>query len=95
MGEFYYKNNPSSVEIDILESEDLRELSGIALENGLITSSVRENFIKTFLGYELAKLDWAEKEALMETEQYKRMPLYPENGCVQKINDIWVVKMCE
>ncbi len=31
----------------------------------------------------------------METEQYKRMPLYPENGCVQKINDIWVVKMCE
>jgi hypothetical protein len=95
LGEFYYKNNPSSVEIDILESEDLRELSGIALENGLITSSVRENFIKTFLGYELAKLDWAEKEALMETEQYKRMPLYPENGCVQKINDIWVVKMCE
>jgi hypothetical protein len=95
LGEFYYKTNPSSVELDIFDSEDLRELSGVALENGLITSGVRDNFIKTFLGYEVADITWEEKNDIMGTEEYKSMPIYPENGCVQKINGVWVVKMCE
>jgi hypothetical protein len=95
LGEFYYKDNPSSVEIDIFDSEDLRELSGVALENGLITSGVRDNFIKTFLGYEVADITWDEKNDIMASDEYKSMPIYPENGCVQKINDVWVVKMCE
>ena len=95
LGEFYYKDNPSSVEIDIFDSEDLRELSGLALENGLITSGVRDNFIRTFLGYETAALDMEEKLMLMETDVYQKMSVYPQNGCVQKINDVWVVKMCE
>jgi hypothetical protein len=94
LGEFYYKDNPSSVEIDIFASEDLRELSGLALENGLVTSGARDNFIKTFLGYEVADLSWNEKNDIMGTDEYKNMPVYPENGCVQKINDVWVVKMC-
>ena len=95
LGEFYYKDNPSSVELDVLDANSLRSLSGVALENGLITSGVRDNFIRTFLGYELAKLDWDEKCALMETEEYKAMKIYPQEGCVQKIQDVWVVKMCE
>ncbi len=95
LGEFYYKDNPSSVELDVLDTNSLRSLSGVALENGLITSGVRDNFIRTFLGYELAKLDWDEKCALMETEEYKAMKIYPQEGCVQKIQDVWVVKMCE
>jgi hypothetical protein len=94
LGEFYYKDNPSSVELDIFDSEDLRELSGVALENGLITSGVRDNFIRTFIGYETARLSDSEKQELMDTDEYKNMPVYPENGCVQKINGIWVVKMC-
>ena len=32
---------------------------------------------------------------LMQTDIYKKMPVYPKEGCVQKINEIWVVKMCE
>lgn len=95
LGEFYYKDNPSSVEIDVLDSEDLRELSGVALENGLITSGVRDNFIKTFIGYEMADLKWEDKQALMSTAEYSKMPAYPSDGCVQKIGDVWVVKMCE
>jgi hypothetical protein len=95
LGEFYYKDNPSTVEIDIFDSEDLRELSGVALENGLITSGVRDNFIKTFLGYEVADISWDEKNEIMASDEYKSMPIYPENGCVQKIDGIWVVKMCE
>lgn len=95
LGEFYYKDNPSSVEIDILDSEDLRVLDGVALENGLITTSVRDNFIKMFVGYEMADLEFSEKEAIMETEEYKEMAVYPQEGCVRKIGDIWIVKMCE
>jgi hypothetical protein len=95
LGEFYYVDNPSSVEIDVFDSEDLRELSGVALENGLITSGVRDNFIKTFIGYEIADISWAERDEIMDTDEYKAMPVYPENGCVQKINGVWVVKMCE
>lgn len=95
LGEFYYKDNPSSVELDLFDSEDLRELSGVALENGLITSGVRDNFIRTFVGYEMADLKWSEKQELMETEEYQSMPVYPQEGCVRKINGIWVVKMCK
>ena len=95
LGEFYYRDNPSTVEVDILDSESLRELDGVALENGLITTSVRDNFIKMFVGYDMADLRFEDKEAIMETEEYKNMAVYPKEGCVQKIHDIWVVKMCE
>jgi hypothetical protein len=67
----------------------------VALENGLITSGVRDNFIKTFIGYEVADISWDEKNEIMVSDEFKSMPIYPENGCVQKINDVWVVKMCE
>ncbi|MEZ3463291.1 MAG: glucosyltransferase domain-containing protein [Lachnospiraceae bacterium] len=95
LGEFYYRDNPSTVEVDILDSEVLRELDGVALENGLITTGVRDNFIKMFVGYDMADLPFSEKEAIMETKEYKNMAVYPKEGCVQKIRGIWVVKMCE
>lgn len=95
LGEFHYRDNPSSVEIDALESEDLRELDGVALENGLLTSGVRDNFIKMFVGYEMASLHPRDKQEIMETPEYQNMTIYPADGCVQKIGDIWVVKMCE
>lgn len=95
LGEFYYKDNPSSVEIDVLDAEDLRTLDGVALENGLITSGVRDNFIKLFVGCETARLSDGEKKEIMETDTYKEMSVYPSQGSVEKINGVWVVKMCE
>lgn len=95
LGEFHYIDNPSSVEVSILGEEDLRVLDGVALENGLITTSVRDNFIKMFIGYDMADLSFSDKEAIMETQQYQKMPAYPKDGCVRKFDDIWVVKMCE
>ena len=79
----------------MLDSEDLRTLDGVALENGLITSGVRDNFIKIFVGYETAGLSDGEKKALMETDAYRKMNVYPSQGSVQKINGVWVVKMCD
>ncbi len=43
----------------------------------------------------MADLRFADKEAIMETEEYQSMAVYPHEGCVRKIGDIWVVKMCE
>lgn len=95
LGEFYYKDNPSSVEIDVLDSEGLRTLDGVALENGLITSGVRDNFIRLFVGYETAHLSNREKKEIMNTDEYKAMSVYPSQGSAAKINGVWVVKLCE
>lgn len=95
LGDFYYKDNPSSVEIDLMDSEDLREMSGVALENGMITAGVRDNFIRDYVGFDVARLNETQKNEIKESEEYKEMPSYPEAGCVQKIDDVWVVKLCE
>lgn len=96
LGEFYYKDNPSPVEmIDVLDTESLRDMSGVALENGLITSGVRNSFIETFIGFDMANLLDSEKAKIMSNDLYKHMPVYPAAGSIQKIDDVWVVKLCE
>lgn len=96
LGEFYYKDNPSPVEmVDVLDTESLRDMSGVTLENGLITSGVRNAFIETFLGFEMADLSEDEKKEIMSTDLYKCMPVYPAAASIQKIDDVWVVKLCE
>lgn len=95
LGNFYYKDNPSPVEMDLLDSEPLREMSGVALENGLITPASRDNFIRYYVGFNITEISDERKDELMETQQYKDMPLYPETGSIAKIEDVWVVKLCE
>lgn len=95
LGNTYYKENPSSVEFDVMDSESLREMSGVALENGLLTLGVRDNFIRVFVGYDVANISDSEKHSIMESEEYKKMPSYPSDGCVRKIHNVWVLKMCD
>lgn len=94
LGNFYYKDNPSSVELEAFDQEPLRTLDGVALENGLITAGSRDNFVYYYCGYDLADLSSGEKEEIMKSEEYKAMPVYPEQGSVKKIGDVWVVKLC-
>lgn len=95
IGNFYYKDNPSSVEIDAMDSEDLRTFSGIALENGMITSGARDNFIRYYVGFNVLKLSEDEKKKIAETQEFKEMPDYPSEGSIRKIDNVWVVKLCE
>lgn len=95
LGNFYYKDNPSPVEMDIIDSEPLREMSGVALENGLITPGVRDNFIRFYVGFNITELDDKRKGELMDTQQYQNMPVYPEEGSIRLIDDVWVVKLSE
>lgn len=96
LGEFNFRDNPNVVvETNFVDTEILREMSGVALENGLLTSGVRDDFIETYVGFKMADLTGAEKEDIMDTNEFKDMPLYPAEGSIQKINDIWVVKLCD
>lgn len=98
IGEFYYVDNPSPVEkesLDVLGTDILRSMSGVALENGLLTSGVRNNFIRTYIGFEMKDLSQQEQQLIVESQAYKTMPVYPQAGSIQKINDVWVVRLCE
>lgn len=95
LGNFYYKDNPSPVEMDLLDSEPLREMSGVALENGLITPAVRDNFIRYYVGFDITEISDARKDELMATQQYQDMPVYPETGSITKIENVWIVKLSE
>lgn len=95
LGEFHYINNPSPIEANSIEDEKFREMSGIALENGMITSGVRDSFIRMYLGFELPPVSGDEKESILASREYAQMPCYPEAGSIQKVNDVWVVKLCE
>lgn len=95
LGEFHYEENPSSAELPVLITDPLRDMSGIALENGLLTSGVRTRFIETFLGFPMAHLDDCEVEEILNSSCYQNMPVYPKNGSITKIGDVWVCKLCE
>lgn len=96
LGSFYYKDNPSPVEIYLFnDDEGLRELSGVVLENGLITTGVRNDFIRTYIGFDTGIITIEELERLKDTPEFDNMPIYPEEGSIRKINDVWVVKLCE
>lgn len=96
LGEFYYLDNPAPIELYVFYDDiNLRELSGVALENGLITSGVRNNFIKTYIGFDGGKISTEEKQSILDSTEYKEMQLYPSSEGISKIGDIWVVKLCE
>lgn len=96
LGEHYYVDNPSEIEIPIFDDDEgFRELSGVALENGLITSGVRNGYMRTYIGFDSGRVSDDEKNAILESDVYKKMPIYPEADSVAQINDIWVVKLCE
>lgn len=98
LGEFYYVDNPSPLEAESLDgfgTDIFRTMSGVTLENGLLTSGVRNNIIRTYIGFEMTDLSSKEGEEIMQSQTYQNMPVYPAEGSVEKINGIWIVKLCE
>ncbi len=95
IGNFYYRENPSIVEFDFMDSESLREFSGVALENGLMTSGARDNFIRHYVGFNMAEMTEGDKLEIAAMEEFKNMPDYPAEGSILKFGDLWVVKLCD
>ncbi len=84
------KNILSSYELNL---ERFKDLDGVADEHGFYTSGVRRQFIRTYLGVDYDNVYEEEGLAIEATQQYRDMPVWPDQGCVSRINDVWVVKM--
>jgi hypothetical protein len=96
LGEFNYKDNPSPIEtVDRLDTESLRSMDGVALEKGLFTLVVINNFIRTYLGFDMMGSTYSQKAEMMNSQEYIDMPIYPSEGSIKKIGDAWVVKLCD
>ena len=95
VGEYGLSETPDLLGSYPMDGERFEDLSGVARETGLLTSGVRHNFMKIYIGVEMPDVSEETLEAIRQTEEYQSMPSYPAEGCVQKILDVWVVKTCE
>lgn len=94
-GDFYYATNPAPIERDIFDSEALRTMDGVALENGMITEGVRHEFVETFIGFPMGYIHDDVREKIYASDEFREMPHYPKDGCIRKIEGVWVVKLEE
>lgn len=93
LGTFYETQIPvASFGID---DEKFVDMSGIAMENGLITEGIRAKFLRTYMGIQLTEFNAEQIEEIKEKEEYQQMPLYPLDGSIQKIDGVWVVKLAD
>ena len=95
IGEYGLSETPDLLGSYSLDGDRFEDLSGVAKETGLLTSGVRHNFMKTYVGVEMPDVSEETVNAIKETEVYKNMPTYPADGCVKQIEGVWVVKTCE
>lgn len=59
----------------------------------LVNVYSRDDFIRYYVGYDVNFATWEEKSAIVETDEYKDMPAYPNIGSIQRIDDFMVVKL--
>ena len=90
LGNIWEQENPSPIASFSMDDQLYRDFSGIATEYGLLTTGVRRGFIHTYLGVDLKTPPHFDLE---DNAEYRAMPVYPEEGCIKKIGDIWVVKI--
>ena len=91
LGEFYPDPNPLAQ--PSYDADRFTEFSGMAMENGLLTTGSRKGFLQTYMGIYYENVTDAENDAIKETEEYKAMPIYPAEGSIKRINNVWVVKV--
>jgi hypothetical protein len=92
-GDFYYVDNPSPIEAVSMDDDIYRDFDGVAMENGMITSGVRNSFVKTYLGIDFPDISDDLQDEIKNSSEYDEMPCYPSEGCVEKIKGVWVVKL--
>lgn len=78
-----------------MDDEKFEDFSGISPEYGILTAGVRENFMRIYFGLEVPTVSDGDKEEILQSEEFQAMPIYPAEGCVQKIKDVWVIKISE
>lgn len=94
LGGFY--PNPIPIASHNMNGKQLSDFEGATYEELLFLPTERERFVQIWLGVETGTiLSTDEKNKLMNTDTFKNMPVFPADGCCEKINGIWVVKIEE
>ena len=88
-----YWPDPNILSACNLDGDDYEDMEGVAIENGLFTSGIRYNFLKLYLGIQGEEVEDDEIDKVESSDEFKSMPSYPSDGCVKKIDDVWVVKI--
>ncbi len=73
------------------------DLDGITTEATLFMEPTRQFYMRLFMGSENPYMSLGDEEMtkVKESVTYQDMPAWPAEGCVQKINGIWTIKMVE
>ena len=97
LGEYGLSETPDFLgDYPVAWTEDYYEdLSGVALEYSLLNSGSRYDFIRDYIGVSNTSVSDEEIALIKESEEYQAMPVYPADGCVSRINGVWVLKVCE
>lgn len=76
-----------------IDDDRFIDLSGITNERGISSQGLRSNFLRTYMGVHMPDLGWNFEEQYWDMEEYQVMPIYPAEGCIKKINNVWVIKL--
>ncbi|NCB06151.1 MAG: hypothetical protein EOM69_11630, partial [Clostridia bacterium] len=61
----------------------------------LVTDSHWKAFLRSYLGMPLLSPTDEQSALLRQSDAVKNMPRYPSDGCVQKLDGVWVVKLAD
>ena len=76
-----------------MDSAKFRDFEGLAVESGFLSLTIRGYFIRYFFGLDVGLPEEEEITAMMARPEYLAMPVYPTEGCIQQIDDVWVVRL--
>ena len=76
-----------------MDSAKFRDFEGLAVESGFLSLTIRGYFIRYFFGLDVGLPEEEEITAMMARPEYLAMPVYPAQGCIRQIDDVWVVRL--
>ena len=72
------------------------DLEGLATEDKLFISNLRQCYMNLYLGVgDGAMVTQETMDKYLDDPRIAAMPSWPADGCIQKMDDIWFVKMTD
>lgn len=72
-----------------------KDLSGVAMEYGMLTPGARDQFARIYLGKKVKDSFGEKADAIKASDAYKEMDCYPEGNCIKEIDGCWIVKLSD
>lgn len=93
----YDKSEAFPLDTYQLRDATYADLEGVTLETNLFMEPTREYYLRLFLGIETPYQGVSDEEVaqIRATQEYQEMPYWPAEGSIERIHDVWIVKMAE